>query len=64
MIKDVKEYREAIYQAMIAMTDAQGNAVVTPKEARELIDDFSDDELEDGILYNTPEEVASFLLFD
>lgn len=63
-MQNVKEYREAIYQAMITMLDEQGNPLISPKEARRIVDDFSDDELEDGILYNTPEEVASFLLFD
>lgn len=63
-MQDVKEYREAIYQAMIAMADEQGNPLATPKEARSILEDFSDDELQDGILYNTPEEVANFLLLE
>lgn len=63
-MQDVNEYREAIYQAMIAMTDAEGHPLVSAEEAREIIDDFTDEELEDGILYNTPQEVAEFLLLD
>ncbi len=63
-MQDIKEYREAIYKAMLNMADEQGNPLVSPEEAKELIDDFNDEELEDGILYNTPEEVASFLLLD
>ena len=33
-MQDVKEYREAIYQAMIAMTDAEGNPLVSAEEAK------------------------------
>lgn len=63
-MQDVKEYREAIYQAMIAMTDAEGNPLVSTEEAKAILDGFTDEELEDGILYNSPEEVAGFLLLD
>lgn len=63
-MQDVKEYREAIYQAMIAMTDAEGNLLVSAEEAKAILDGFTDEELEDGILYNSPEEVAGFLLLD
>ena len=71
-MQDVNEYREAIYQAMIAMTDAEGNPLVSAEEAKaildgftdEELDGFTDEELEDGILYNSPEEVAGFLLLD
>ena len=63
-MQDVKEYREAIYQAMIAMTDAEGNPLVSGEEAKAILEGFTDEELEDGILYNSPEEVAGFLLLD
>lgn len=63
-MQDVKEYREAIYQAMIAMTDAEGTPLVSAEEAKAILDGFTDEELEDGILYNSPEEVAGFLLLD
>ena len=76
-MQDVKEYREAIYQAMIAMTDAEGNPLVSAEEAKAILEGFTDEELakailegftdeelEDGILYNSPEEVAGFLLLD
>ena len=63
-MQDVKEYREAIYQAMIAMTDAEGNPLVSAEEVKAILEGFTDEELEDGILYNSPEEVAGFLLLD
>lgn len=64
LMQDIHEYREAIYQAMIAMTDAEGLPLVSAEEARRIIDDFTDEELEDGILYNSPGEVAAILLLD
>ena len=53
-MQDVKEYREAIYQAMIAMTDAEGNPLVPAEEAKAILAGFTDEELEAGILYNSP----------
>ena len=49
---------------MIAMTDAEDNPLVSAEEAKAILDGFTDEELEDGILYNSPEEVAGFLLLD
>ena len=60
----IKEYRAAILKAMLEKKDERGNAVIEEKEAEELLDGFSDDELQDGILWNTPEDVAEMLLED
>ncbi len=60
----IKEYRAAILKAMLEKKDERGNAVIEEKEAEELLDSFSDDELQDGILWNTPEDVAEMLLED
>ena len=35
---------------------------ITPREAQEALNGFTDDELQDGILWNSPEDVASIIL--
>ena len=58
----IEEYREAILQALLDAKDEDGNPTITEKEAREALNGFTDDELQDGILWNTPEDVAQIIL--
>ena len=48
--------------AMLEAKDSDGNAKVDERKAQELLAELSDVEIEDGILFNTPEEVAEVLL--
>lgn len=57
----VDEYRAAILDAMLQLKDNEGNARITEADAKDMLKGFTDDELNDGILFNTPEEVAELL---
>ena len=57
----VDEYRAAILDAMLQLKDNDGNARMTEAEAKDILKGFTDSELNDGILFNTPEEVAELL---
>ena len=57
----VDEYRAAILDAMLQLKDNEGNARITEAVAKDILKGFTDDELNDGILFNTPEEVAELL---
>lgn len=57
----VDEYRAAILDAMLQLKDDEGNARITEADAKDILKGFTDDELNDGILFNTPEEVAELL---
>lgn len=57
----VNEYRAAILDAMLQLKDNEGNARITEADAKDILKGFTDDELNDGILFNTPEEVAELL---
>ena len=46
---------------MLAKTNAKGTARFDESSANELLDQLSDEELEEGILFNTPEDVAEIL---
>ena len=57
----VDEYRAAILDAMLQLKDNEGNARITEADAKDILKGFTDDELNDSILFNTPEEVAELL---
>lgn len=57
----IDEYRAAILDAMLQLKDNDGNARMTEAEAKDILKGFTDGELNDGILFNTPEEVAELL---
>ena len=58
----IEEYRAAIFQALLDAKNEDGTPAITPKEAQEALNGFTDDELQDGILWNSPEDVAEIIL--
>lgn len=59
---EVDEYRSKILKLLLNAVDGDGKPRLTKKEAKELSNEFSDQELLDGMPFNTPEEVAEMLL--
>lgn len=59
---EVDEYRSKILELLLNAVDGDGKLRLTEKEAKELSNEFSDQELLDGMPFNTPEEVAEMLL--
>ena len=57
----IEEYR-AILKALLDAKNEDGTPAITAKEAEEALRGFTDDELNDGILWNTPEDVAAIIL--
>ena len=62
MMMTIEEYRAAIYQILVDAKNEDGTPVLSEKEAREALNGFTDDELQDGILWDTPEDVAGIIL--
>ena len=58
----IEEYRAAILQALLDAKNEDGTSAITPKEAQEALNGFTDYELQDGILWNSPEDVAEIIL--
>lgn len=58
----IEEYRAAILKALLEAKDEDGNPVLSEKEAKEALNDFTNDQLQDGILWNTPQDVAEIIL--
>lgn len=59
---EVDEYRSKILELLLNAVDGDDKPRLTEKEAKELSNEFSDQELLDGMPFNTPEEVAEMLL--
>ena len=58
----MEEYRAAILKALLDAKNEDGTPVVTEKEAQEALNDFTDEALQDGMLWNTPQDVADIIL--
>nr|WP_294724805.1 hypothetical protein [Prevotella sp.] len=58
----IEEYRAAVLQALLDAKNEDGTPAISPKEAEEALLGFTDDELKDGILWNSPEDVAEIIL--
>lgn len=61
-MEEVARYRQKILDILLTAKDDSGNLRLTEAEAKKLIDEFTDQELIDGMDFNTPEEVAELLL--
>ena len=59
---NIEEYRAAILQCLLDAKNEDGTSVISEKEAQEALNGFTDDELQDGILWNTPQDVADIIL--
>lgn len=58
----VAEYRQAVLEAILQAKDKGGAPLTDEETAKSYLDSLSDDELEEGMLFNTPEEVAEMVL--
>lgn len=61
-MEDVAAYRNLIFEALRSALDAKGAVRLTEEQARNLANELSDAEIEEGMPFNTPEEVAALLL--
>lgn len=61
---NITNYRAALYAALCTAKDANGLPRLSAQEAKILAEELTDEELEDGMDFNTPEEVAEWLLED
>ena len=57
----IEEYRQQILTSLLSRTNAKGELSFDESSAKELLNQLSDEELEEGILFNTPEDVADVL---
>ena len=61
-MEDVNEYRQKILDVLLSAKDDAGNPRLSEEAAASLSKEFTDQELRDGMEFNSPEEVAEMLL--
>lgn len=59
---NIQEYRQAILDDLLARTKENGEPAIDESTAIRLLDELRDDELEEGMLFNEPSDVADVLL--
>ena len=57
----IEEFRKEILSALLEKTNTKGERRFDEASAKERLNQLSDNELEEGILFNTPEDVAEVL---
>lgn len=58
----VAEYRQAVLQAILQAKDKDEAPRTDEETAKTYLDSLSDADLEEGMFFNTPEEVAEMVL--
>ena len=58
----IKEYRQAILEAVLAVKDENGEPKIDELEAREMLEELYDEDLLEGMEFNTPQDVADIIL--
>lgn len=59
---NIKEYRQAILEAVLAAKDENGEPKIDELEAREMLEELDDEDLLEGMEFNTPQDVADIIL--
>jgi len=57
----IEEYRQEILSILLNVKNKKGEQRFDEASAKELLRQLSDEELEEGMLFNTPEAVAEVL---
>ena len=57
----IEEYRQEILSILLNVKNKKGEPHFDEASAKELLRQLSDEELEEGMLFNTPEDVAEVL---
>ena len=59
---EIREYRQLILDELLARKNAKGEPVIDEKTAKDLLNELTDEELEEGMLFNEPEDVADIII--
>lgn len=57
----MRQLSKEVLSALLEKTNTKGEPRFDEASAKELLNQLSDNELEEGILFNTPEDVADVL---
>ena len=57
-MENIYDYRRQILQCLLAAVNTKGEQRYTEEQASALLNELTDEELLDGIDFNSPEEIA------
>ena len=61
-MENLDDYRQQILQRLLAAVNTKGEQRYTEEQAQALLNELTDEELLDGIDFNSPEEIAQLLM--
>ena len=59
---EIQEYRQLILDELLARKNAKGEPAIDEKTAKDLLNELTDEELEEGMLFNEPTDVADIII--
>ena len=59
---EIREYRQLILDELLARKNAKGEPVIDEKTAKDLLNELTDEESEEGMLFNEPADVADIII--
>lgn len=61
-MENLDDYRQQILQCLLAAVNTKGEQRYTEEQAQALLNELTEEELLDGIDFNSPEEIAQLLM--
>ncbi|EFL46596.1 hypothetical protein HMPREF9296_0517 [Prevotella disiens FB035-09AN] len=59
---DISEYRQLILDDLLMRKNAKGEPMIEEDVAKSWLNELSDEELEEGMLFNEPKDVADIII--
>ena len=59
---DISEYRQLILDDLLMRKNAKGEPMIEEDIAKSWLNELSDEELEEGMLFNEPKDVADIII--
>ena len=61
-MENINDYRQQILQCLVAAVNTKGAQRYTEEQSQALLNEVTEEELLDGIDFNSPEEIAQLLM--
>lgn len=59
---DVYEFRQLVLDDLLARKNAKGEVAISEEQAKDLLNELTDDQLIEGMLFNEPKDVADIII--
>lgn len=59
---DVHEFRQLVLDDLLARKNAKGEVAISEEQAKDLLNELTDDQLIEGMIFNEPKDVADIII--